>query len=49
MRFVGDLRILTRKFKLGMEPLSDRAFADIRYKLSLDNIVDEVFSPFTSS
>lgn len=48
-RFASDLTILMPEFQLGMQPLCDRAFIDIKHKLSLDNIVGEVFSPFTSS
>jgi hypothetical protein len=38
----------TSKFKLGIQPLCDSAFADIKSKVSLDNVVDEVFSWVTA-
>ena len=34
--------------KLGIEPLSKEAFEDIKSKVNLDNIAEEVFSPFTA-
>ena len=39
---------LTRRIKLGIEPLRDRALADIKNKVSQDNVVDEVFSWITA-
>ena len=39
---------LTEQLKLGIQPLCDRAFADIKSKLSSDNVVEEVFSWFTA-
>ena len=39
---------LTHRSKLGIEPLCDSAFADIKNKVSLDNVVDEVFSWITA-
>jgi len=35
---------LIHQTKLGIQPLCDRAFADIKSKVSLDNVVDEAFS-----
>ena len=34
--------------KLDIQPLRERAFADIKSKLSSDNILDEVFSWVTA-
>ena len=39
---------LTHQSKLGIQPLCDRAFADIESKVSSDNVVDEVFSWVTA-
>ena len=39
---------LTYETKLDIRPLCDSAFADIKTKVSLDNIVDEVFSWVTA-
>jgi len=35
---------LTDKSKLEIKPLYESAFADIKDKVSVDNVVDEVFS-----
>jgi len=37
-----------RETKLGIQPLCDSAFADIKSKVSLDNVVDELFSWVTA-
>ena len=34
--------------KLGIQPLCDSAFVDIKSKVSQDNVVDEVFSWVTA-
>jgi len=39
---------LTWKFQLGIHPLRDNAFADIKGKVSSDNVVHEVFSWVTA-
>jgi hypothetical protein len=39
---------LTHKFKLEIQPLCDTAFADIKSKVTLNNVVDEVFSWVTA-
>ena len=39
---------LTEQSKLGIQPLCDRAFTDIKSKLSSDNVVEEIFSRFTA-
>ena len=40
--------MLTSQIKLGIQPLWKSALADIKSKVSLDNVVDEVFSWVTS-
>ena len=40
--------ILTRQLKLGIQPLCDSAFANIKSKVSPDNVVGEVFSWVTA-
>jgi hypothetical protein len=40
--------ILTHNIKLGIQPLCDSAFADIKSKVTLNNVVDEVFSWVTA-
>ena len=39
---------LTRRIKLEIQPLRDSALADIKSKVTLDNVVDEVFSWVTA-
>jgi len=39
---------LTRQLKLEIQPLCDRAFADIKSKISVDNVVGEALSSFTA-
>ena len=39
---------LRRWTKLGIRPLSKEAFEDIKSKVNFDNVVEEVFSPFTA-
>ena len=39
---------LTHRTKLGIQPLCDSAFADIKSKVSSENVVDEVFSWVTA-
>ena len=39
---------LTYKIKLDIQPLCDKAFADIKNKVSLNNVVEEVFSWVTA-
>ena len=45
--YASDLT-LTHQIKLGIYTLRDHAFADIKNKVSLDNVVDEVFSWVTA-
>lgn len=41
--------ILIRRFKLEIKPLCDTALADIKSKVTLTNVVDEVFSWVTAT
>ena len=40
---------LMHRFKLEIEPLCDTALADIKSKVTLDNVVDEIFSWVTAT
>ena len=40
--------MLTSQLKLGIQSLCDMAFADVKSKLSSDNVMGEVFSWFTA-
>ena len=40
--------VLTHRTKFGIQPLRDGAFADIKNKVSLDNVVDEALSRATA-
>lgn len=48
LSIIESFRRLTRSIELGMQPLRDRALADIKSKVSSKNVVSEVFSQVTA-